>query len=349
MLAYFLILTYSVPLLLLNNNGIKLRNNSLKSIFFLILILFLAAFRDFVGTDYNQYYSYFNSGNPILNNFELGFHYFSIFIGYFTNSGIIYIAILNSVILFCIFIFVYNFSENPFISIFIFVFGFFYFDSLNIIRQYLSVSVLLYPTFNLINKNRIFDLSTLAFIFLASYIHFSSFIVLIILFIFRIIKFTKIRVLIFISIFILLFFLTPNIILLLLYFTENIPFINEYSKYISALVWITDLGSLPFDSLFYLFLIIFSINKLKINTNLEKFLIFNLALAFLIKLYAINFKFFDRFSLFPSLTLIILFPLLFKSFNSRFVKYFLCFVFILYSFVRVFFNQAGVYDFKLLF
>lgn len=135
-------------------NGLKNNKTILYSL--LIIMLFLAVFRDSsIGTDTEVYIDIFNYSKNIKGGlFESGEYIFG-YITYFCSKYlnlICYYIIIYGTYLFAIGCFVKKFSTNWGLSIFIFITCGFYTQSFNIMRQFWALGVSLIGVHYLLNK-----------------------------------------------------------------------------------------------------------------------------------------------------------------------------------------------------
>jgi len=139
--------------------------------FLLIGILFiLFVFRKYnVGTDTQSYVDAFVSGD--VKSHDQGFKFLVQFIRIITLNPRIYLMILGTSILWPIFKSSILNSPRPVLSIVLFAF-FFYPYSLNILRQFVSISIFYYWGIKYINEKNL--LRYLVIIFICSSIHLSS-------------------------------------------------------------------------------------------------------------------------------------------------------------------------------
>lgn len=146
MIIYFLglLLTLFFMYLALKNKNQKIYK------FFVILsiipLLFISAFRYDVGTDY--FYRYAPSYMIILNGGDVGnleciFKILIKICTFFTSSYALLFFVTSVIIIIPIFYLIYKESKYPLLSIILFVIGGFFFDLLNLVRQYISIVILL--------------------------------------------------------------------------------------------------------------------------------------------------------------------------------------------------------------
>ncbi len=139
------------------------RENKCVYLFFsLTHLMIVSAIRNVnVGTDtfyYAKAYSYLSKHSQIHNhamsNSEVFVYFLKFFAKIFPNiNGYVVVTSISFFVL--IGLFIYNYSQNYYISIYLFVFMYFYFNSLNTARQYLAMSVLMVFFYLMDNKKYI--------------------------------------------------------------------------------------------------------------------------------------------------------------------------------------------------
>lgn len=164
---------------------ISIKNKSNKKIYILFAVLsaiplfLISALRYGVGTDYFYRYVpdfvHLSKGNDV-SNLELGFKLFEKFLMIFSKSYNILFITTSALIIFPIFYLIYKKSKYPVVSILLFIIGAFYFESLNLIRQYLAMTIILcsYP---LLVDKKVFK--WLLCVLLALSVHMSSIVCLV--------------------------------------------------------------------------------------------------------------------------------------------------------------------------
>lgn len=146
MIIYIGMLLLSILLTYLFKNNVKL--TFCKIMLAMMPFFIISAIRFDVGTDYLFRYlpDYFYLYKGIeVNNIEFGFKllYYICFILFDKNFQVFFI-ITSFIICLLIFLSIYKFSKNAILSIIIFFFAGLYFQSMNIIRQFIAMSVLLF-------------------------------------------------------------------------------------------------------------------------------------------------------------------------------------------------------------
>jgi transmembrane protein EpsG len=156
------------------------KNNIIGKAFAFISFLILwviSGIRYGVGTDFYDYYTYLSRIDIVdIRNNEFGIWLLGSIVNNFTNDGQMFIFITSFIITFFIFYTIYKNSAYPEVSILLFFGLGMYFTSLNIIRQYLAISIVFYSINFLFNKKIfIYIISVL----IATMFHFSAIIALV--------------------------------------------------------------------------------------------------------------------------------------------------------------------------
>ncbi len=162
----------------------KVKNTKLQKVFVIGMIIpfiIVSSIRYEVGTDYNyryvnDFYSISN-GTPV-ENLELGFKLIIKLCLIFTNNSQILFVVTSILINVLIMLRINKNSKNLIFSITLFVIGGFFFQSLNIVRQFLAMSIIFYAHELLLKGKKKFYI---LFVILAFFIHSSSIIMLILL------------------------------------------------------------------------------------------------------------------------------------------------------------------------
>lgn len=111
------------------------------------LLWVIAGFREGVGTDYYPYMDYFYKTDvyTLFNNpFEWGFYYLNKILNIATGNPRFIFLVVSFIILFVINEALLKFSPNYYLSILLFINLYFYFNSLNIMRQFIAVAIIFY-------------------------------------------------------------------------------------------------------------------------------------------------------------------------------------------------------------
>lgn len=127
----------------------KIKNKKAKICFQVLSIipfLVISAIRYNVGTDYSSRYAgefvKIRRGY-IPPNLEIGYIGLVKLCLLFSKSSILLFVLTSAIISFSIFSMIFKYSKNKLLSIFIFFAGCFFFQSLNIVRQYIAVCMIL--------------------------------------------------------------------------------------------------------------------------------------------------------------------------------------------------------------
>jgi len=158
-LTYILMITFSVLIICIGerfkgNKIIKIGAYVLSTLSFFIV----SAIRYDVGTDYLYRYApdYINMGNGIdITNLEIGFKLIVKICLFITKDYAILFAVTSAIIIGLTFYTIFKESPYPALSVTIYFLTGFFFHSLNLMRQYLAISVLLLSYKYLIDKRYI--------------------------------------------------------------------------------------------------------------------------------------------------------------------------------------------------
>ena len=146
---------------------------TISTIIFILLWL-VSGFREGVGTDYYPYVQYFYKTKvyTLFNNpFEWGFYILNKLVNILTGNPRFIFLIVSFFTLFVINKAILNHSVNYYFSILLFINLYFYFNSLNIMRQFIAIAIVLYSLRYIYERNlKKFSVLILA----ASFFHFTS-------------------------------------------------------------------------------------------------------------------------------------------------------------------------------
>lgn len=133
------------------NNGINKSKNKVFLIMSSIAMILISSLRDTkVGFDTENYISYFNeiSKIPLTNIFkfplEKGYVFLNKIISYISIDSRVFFFIISAFIIYSFSRFIYKNSKNVFLSVILFLCLGFFGDSLNITRQMIAISIILY-------------------------------------------------------------------------------------------------------------------------------------------------------------------------------------------------------------
>lgn len=157
---YIYIITFLITILLvwLAENKAKSRKNKIILLILAVVpMFFISAIRYNVGTDYEKryvadYYTLLEGKN--VGNLEIGFKAIDYLCLFFTKEPYLLFVITSLIILAIIFEVIYKKSSNRILSIIIFFLGGYFFATLNIIRQYISVAFILLGYQFLMSENK---------------------------------------------------------------------------------------------------------------------------------------------------------------------------------------------------
>lgn len=157
---YIYIITFLITILLvwLAENKAKSRKNKIILLILAVVpMFFISAIRYNVGTDYEKryvadYYTLLEGKN--VGNLEIGFKAIDYLCLFFTKEPYLLFVITSLIILEIIFEVIYKKSSNRILSIIIFFLGGYFFATLNIIRQYISVAFILLGYQFLMSENK---------------------------------------------------------------------------------------------------------------------------------------------------------------------------------------------------
>ncbi len=188
----------------------KENNDKLFLIIVFSMFFILVGYREMTrGNDTISYLRLFeqcatNKWNvSIFNNYyEFGYLIFNILVSYISNNSRFFLIVLSFLFNYSIYSFIKKNSNNYLVSVLMYVGLMYFYSSMNIIRQFLAIIIILY-SFNFVKEKKLFPF--LFFVLLATTIHSSAIISLLIYPIYHC-KYNKKRVfiVIIISIFLLL-------------------------------------------------------------------------------------------------------------------------------------------------
>lgn len=157
---YIYILTFLITIALVWIAQNKIKNKKLKILLLLIAVIpmfLVSAFRYDIGTDYTKrYVADYNTlakGKDV-KNLEIGFKTIDYLCLFFTKEPYLLFVITSLIILAIIFEVIYKKSNNILLSIAIFFLGGYFFGSLNLVRQYIAISLILLGYQFLMNENK---------------------------------------------------------------------------------------------------------------------------------------------------------------------------------------------------
>ncbi|WP_419876219.1 EpsG family protein [Candidatus Pristimantibacillus sp. PTI5] len=196
MLIYIILLLilFMAAIIFLFNK--KTKNRFIFLLFAFVPTFLISAFRSYnVGADTLAYVVLFDelkrmSIQEILNwniYFETGYLIFNHIIQYFTMNNQAILIVTSLIIISSVFLLIYKYSVSLFFSVYLFITLAFYYNSMNIIRQYIAIAILTY-SLSLVKKRKLVPF--IIVVFLASLFH-SSALIFSIVYLFPLIKFSN--------------------------------------------------------------------------------------------------------------------------------------------------------------
>ncbi len=184
MIVYILMLIISVILLVISN---KIKNKWIKifiQICSVIPLFLVSAFRFDLGTDYTKRYvdgfNFISHGIDV-KNLEISFVFLIKICIFISNNPNLLFIFTSFIILALIMGVVFFKSENKILSLLIFVLGGFYFESMNLIRQYISIGLILAGSMFLLKDNWKYYIIFILSVVLATTFHTSAIITIVLL------------------------------------------------------------------------------------------------------------------------------------------------------------------------
>jgi len=329
-----------LPLLLSMFNKLKMTNIFVSFVF---LFLFVILSYRTVGTDVPAYKIYFDSINFYSLDYSLyekGYFLLNKIIRMFTND-FQYVLIFSSIItLFPIFFTIKKYSINPALSLFYFVSLYFYFNSFNLIRQYIVVSWLFF-SIKFIFERKLFPF--ILIVSCASFFHITALFFIPFYWIVRM-KFSSFSYLV-ISIISLIFtFITPFLIRVI---SKIIPKFNYYENY--------NIQGASANFTIILTILIFLLgyyvkNNVKSDKNIFNIYLNFIFFSFCLTLLSINNIMFFRLASYFYIFIILFLPILLFELNSK-VKPFAYFsssiILIIYCIKLIKSNNGGIYPYDM--
>lgn len=314
------------------------------TIIFLILLLF-SAFRKGIGTDYYTYIFYYTNADFIIGDY--GFKYLLIFLNYISSNPRLFFIISSIIILVPTFFCIRNNSSNIFISLILFI-SIYYFTSLNIVRQFMAISLycMIGPT--LIIDRKILKHTILVLIL--STIHFTAIILLPVYFFIH--KEFKSYIYYGLWLFSLLFIIKKNsFIFIWSKYLNNNLFQIEYNEKLTKYIGMMD--NLQIEDKTYFRITVFNVIYIillvfakKTRYKNEQFILwFNFYfISILLKNILNNMMALQRISLYFEFFIILLLPFFLSKKNSLVLNVLFLSFFILYAYYRfVLKHEAGIY------
>ena len=157
---YIYIITFLNTILLIWLAENKAKSKTIKTIVLILAImpmLFISAIRYDVGTDYDKRYMadyYTLAEGKNVGNLEIGFKVIDYICLFFTQEPYLLFVVTSLIILAIIFEVIYKKSSNKILSIIIFFLCGYFFGTLNLIRQYIAMALVLLGYQFLMDKNQ---------------------------------------------------------------------------------------------------------------------------------------------------------------------------------------------------
>lgn len=283
---------------------------------FLCIFLVMALRGPSVGIDLETFYyvnfpRFANAPWDSLNSvvwggkWEYGFCIFCKILSYISTDPQFFTIVTSLIISFSICFFLYRNSKNFYISIIVFILFSSFYMSMNIIRQYLAFSVVLFGIDYLLRKNK-FLIPLLLFIFAAQF-HISAYISIIYLIIYKLKIVKPSFILIIISL------IVPLIVKPLVSFALTLPFLSEYRFYLSSehFTGFFTVNSILQFLLPCIILFLFYFNIYKNNPSIyNKFIFFSLVFCTMFKEFGFTMNVMSRLGIFMEPMLFISIPII---------------------------------------
>lgn len=157
---YIYIITFLITILLIWLAENKAKSKTIKTIVLILAIIpmfFISAIRYDVGTDYDKRYMadyYTLAEGKNVGNLEIGFKAIDYICLFFTQEPYLLFVVTSLIILAIIFEVIYKKSSNKILSIIIFFLCGYFFGTLNLIRQYIAMALVLLGYQFLMDKNQ---------------------------------------------------------------------------------------------------------------------------------------------------------------------------------------------------
>lgn len=172
-----------VTLILIDLSKFVKKEKTKRILIFLSMVPFccISAFRSYVGTDFENYVMFFKNIDYLpSDNLEVGFMYLIKLCKFLSNEYQIFFIVTSFVINYLIFNWIFKNSKNIKVSILIYFLCAFFFESMNIVRQYIAITISLYAFELLLNKKYILSYTLLL---LCCFFHYSSVILFLVFYI----------------------------------------------------------------------------------------------------------------------------------------------------------------------
>ncbi|WP_019391967.1 EpsG family protein [Priestia filamentosa] len=160
--------------------GTNNKNKKIYLIWMFLPVFIISAFRGpFIGNDTHSYLNLFNSVShqdflyftKANIYYEKGFIFLNTIISSITDSSQAILIVTSFITIGLIFLFIYRHSANVWLSVYLFITLMFYYNSMNVLRQYLAMAIVL-SSLGFVVKRKLVPF--LILVILASFIHTSA-------------------------------------------------------------------------------------------------------------------------------------------------------------------------------
>lgn len=182
MVVYIIMILTSISFLIIAE---RVKKKPIKIAMYILAVVpffLVSAFRYNLGTDYaKRYVTAFNQTlkGQNISNLEIGFKLLIQVCIWISKTPDILFIVTSGIIISLIMYTIYSKSSNKILSVIIFFLGGFFFASLNLVRQYIAISIILFGYRFLIKENRKYYLAYIACVLLAMSMHSTSIVALI--------------------------------------------------------------------------------------------------------------------------------------------------------------------------
>lgn len=318
----YLLLLFSILLL-----GMFLEKNNKKtySILICIILTLIAGLRHYtIGNDTITYLRFFNNvlSSYMTSRYEIGFIYFTLFIRRITDNFTIYLLIISFLFNYIICKLIRKDSPNMIVSFLLFFLCRFFFNEMNIMRQYISTAIIILG-FKYIYKREF--LQYFICIIVATLFHKSAFLCIILYFLYNVKITKKISIIICIASLV-MFSLFYNVVN---YITMKL---NMYETYVDLFYGSNKIGNvISFIICLSIIFLSFYINKITKNNSLDKkenYYKWLLILATVTSFLSIKISILSRIKNYFDLFVVIFIPIIVEKINGK-KKFLIYFIIIL--------------------
>jgi hypothetical protein len=331
MTPYYIFIFSNYILLLLSKKFVFKISNKIKVNIFFLLSLFsyivFYGFRYDVGADYWNYKYFIEKiwENGYHSAFEPGFNFFINVLGYLNFNYRAFLVLTGVITGISLYFYCYKFQKKYYeISLFIYFTTFpLFFQSFNIMRQYLAIFIFVFALYNYFNEKYI-TFAILAFVAINFHL---SIVIILVLFPLLLKKNNKITLLIILFLGLIIYFL--DIYIYLFIFLKYIfSFIGFYENYLTNPVPTKSFLLLIYD-FSILFFLIWNKNKIIKASKINNFFLNSYLAYFLIK-GLFPFEIFYRTIFFLLMSKIILIPKIIDAFKGNGKKIIYIFIIIIH-------------------